>query len=203
MLTMPKKNIVIHENRNLIVQMRESGMYNREIAELFNVSPSAIDKLLGKTGQRKRKEDIKTRFFRHVFITENCWNWTAKKCRFGYGHFYVDNRTILAHRFSWELHNGQIPAGMNVCHKCDNPSCVNPDHLFLGTDQENVDDMINKKRSKLNGRPKTLSIEQILEIRKLYDGDGISQNKIAEIFKVSQKTISDIVRKVKAYKEKS
>lgn len=92
--------------------------------------------------------------FREMHIPEpmsGCWLWTGAINNKGYGTLsrQVNKKTQLtyAHRFSWEHHTGPIPEGMCVCHKCDVPCCVNPDHLFLGTRQDNSDDMVAKGRS--------------------------------------------------------
>jgi hypothetical protein len=81
---------------------------------------------------------------------DGCWNWTASLNNKGYGQFYRDDkrRAYPAHRMSYELYKEKIPEGMNVLHKCDNPRCVNPDHLFLGTQQDNVSDMWAKNRAR-------------------------------------------------------
>lgn len=75
-----------------------------------------------------------------------CWNWQGWKDRQGYGHAIIKRRKVKAHRFSWMIYNAVIPAGLCVLHKCDNPSCVNPEHLFLGTRKDNAVDKMNKGR---------------------------------------------------------
>lgn len=91
----------------------------------------------------------KERFMSHVNKTEGCWMWVAYKDRKGYGKFGHKKGT-LAHRFSYILHNGKIPKGMQVCHSCDNPSCVNPNHLWVGTNRDNQMDCISKGRARRN-----------------------------------------------------
>jgi hypothetical protein len=100
----------------------------------------------GKIFETKYDKTSEQRFWEKVDKTENCWNWVASCLKFGHGHFRVGKRVILAHRYSYELHIGPIPKDMCVLHKCDNPKCVNPDHLFLGTRINNIEDMDVKNR---------------------------------------------------------
>lgn len=89
------------------------------------------------------------RFFSKVNKTETCWEWTAGlRGKSGYGAFKSNKKVYDAHRFSFILHNGEIPENMLVCHKCDNRKCVNPSHLFLGSYKDNWQDAVNKGRIK-------------------------------------------------------
>jgi len=118
----------------------------------------------------------------------------------GYGKFTIKGRIVLAHRFSWEFANGPIPDGMNVCHNCpggDNPSCVNPAHLFLGTTLDNMRDKTAKGRQLLGERnhKSKLTKAQVIAIRERYDQGGISQTALALEHGVSTASMSVIVRR--------
>jgi len=81
--------------------------------------------------------------------TENgCHVWPGSKCKKGYGLRAYHGKTYRVHRVAWVHHFGEIPAGMHVCHRCDNPACANPEHLFLGTNEDNVRDKIRKGRGR-------------------------------------------------------
>jgi hypothetical protein len=104
----------------------------------------------GATGQER--EEIEKRFWAKVEKTTDCWTWKGAKKSKGYGELNIRHYPHDAHRISWELANGPIPEKMWVLHRCDNPSCVNPNHLWLGTVLENNRDMFFKKRNKSTGR---------------------------------------------------
>lgn len=94
-------------------------------------------------------EDFQERFWRKVHVSDGCWEWTAGRSGDGYGTFHVGKEfgQDAAHRVAFELFNAiEIPFGLLICHKCDNPICCRPDHLFLGTHQENRDDSVIKER---------------------------------------------------------
>lgn len=99
-----------------------------------------------------RNDPIQNRFNQLYKIDEttDCWIWQGGRNNIGYGFIRDGDRMRTAHRVSYEIHNNQtIPKYMCVCHTCDNPLCVNPDHLWLGTRRQNFDDMVNKGRAKL------------------------------------------------------
>ena len=146
---------------------------------------------------------LKERLISHVVKNEvsGCWEWQGSK-RSGYGRMIVGSRkdgtrrSESAHRISYIVHRGEIPDGMEVCHRCDNRCCVNPDHLFIGTHQENMEDRESKGRNKpqsgeKNGRAK-LSEADVLRIREKRES-GVSFQKLANEYGVHKKTIMDAV----------
>lgn len=91
---------------------------------------------------------LEERFWTKVIKADNCWKWIGSKYPNGYGYIYYNKNHIGSHRVSWEIHNGIIPDKMCVLHKCDNPNCINPKHLFLGTMSDNTKDMVSKHRGR-------------------------------------------------------
>ena len=129
-----------------------------------------------------------------------CWEWTAGNRR-GYGQFWLKGRMRSAHRVSYEMEHGSILDGLYVCHTCDNPSCVRPSHLFIGTQKDNIMDAHSKGRLRngtsigsMHGRSKLVE-EQVSIILK----DNRSHKKIAKDYKVSRSTVS-LIKKRKIWK---
>lgn len=148
--------------------------------------------------QEKTLRPISERFWEKVQKTEGCWLWTASCDGAGYGQLSTGQGRKIekASRISWRLHFGEIPAGMNVLHRCDNPPCVRPDHLFLGTKKDNSQDMVAKGRSpnrKGEQHPRCkLSDEQVIDIRRRFAA-GEKQCDIADYFGINFRTVNLIV----------
>lgn len=123
----------------------------------------------GQAVQYNRWAAPEDRFWSRVRKTDTCWLWLGKKNDDGYGRIIVNNITITAHRYSWILHNGPIPDSLSVLHSCDTPGCIRPDHLFLGTQIDNINDMVNKGRQSApigELHPRAILTEaQVIEIR--------------------------------------
>jgi len=143
-----------------------SGLSQKKIAEMYGVSQGYIWMTFKRLGLRSHPKGRTPRPWQQRFwnyVDKNgangCWVWTASRHRFGYGLLVKEQSTTkkrgrhrTAHRLSWELHNGAIPKGLSVLHHCDNPPCVNPAHLFLGTQADNNRDMFAKGRNKIGRR---------------------------------------------------
>lgn len=146
-------------------------------------------------------QTLEERLWSRVDKTGECWIWQGCRGSKGYGTIWVgnksDGRRKATHRVSWELVNGPIPAGMYVCHKCDNPPCIRPDHLFIGSNADNMADMRAKGRSpkpvgSANPAAK-LSESQVDEIRTRYARGGITQESLGAEFGITQSAVSQAV----------
>ncbi len=128
-----------------------------------------------------------------------CWNWYRNLNNKGYGTIYIKNIPILAHRLSFKMHKGKIPKNMCVCHICDNPTCVNPNHLFLGTIAENNADMIKKGRArKAKGEElpfSKLNTSKVRQIRNLYKTGKYTMRELGIMFSVSHTPIVSLINR--------
>lgn len=148
-----------------------------------------------------RPQNSPENFWRRVAVASEseCWLWTGGKSRTGYGQTTFNYQHRLAHRVSWELTHGEIPDGMMVCHRCDNPACCNPEHLFIGSNSDNQLDSVLKGRSRAarqNGSTNhcaRLTESQVIEIRRrrtsgekgidLAREFGVSQSALCQAYK--------------------
>lgn len=141
--------------------------------------------------EEEKLESVKKRFEKHVVRNDGCWDWKGCIHHSGYLPFnYYGSINSYAHIVSWKIHFGEIPKGMCVCHKCDNKKCTNPEHLFLGTQKENVDDMYSKNRGQTGTKhhKAKLDDEKVKEIKKLLLL-GVTMTRIAKDYGVSCGTI--------------
>jgi len=170
----------------ILTDMFESGWFHQDQIDYFE--KEIINSLVSEPN----------RFWEKVNKSRNCWEWLGAKNTNGYGRFYDGDKMALAHRYSWELVNGSIPEGMYICHHCDNRSCVNPDHLFLGTAKDNMQDAERKGRiahakGEKIGSSK-LTEEQVLNIRNEYQFLGENNSLVlAKEYGVSHVCILNIV----------
>jgi len=145
----------------------------------------------------RSKDTLIARFWSKVIKEDNCWLWTGSKTLAGYGTIIAGTArtgdktevSIYAHRASWEIANGRaIPSGMIICHTCDNPPCVNPDHLFLGTHADNIRDKTAKGRTPKGEyhHAAKLSDNDIRAIRE----SPLSQLELSSEYEISQSNVS-------------
>lgn len=164
----------------------------------------------------KYLERLKSRFWAKVDkkVGQNgCWLWTGYLNQDGYGRIWIETRMVMAHRVAYAITNSDVPENLSVCHSCDNPGCVNPEHLWLGSHLENMTDMYQKKRRKAasgkkNGthtRPDKvrrgeknntakLTPTEVAEIRNLSQ-QGVSRLQLSQTYKVSIFAIRQIITK--------
>ena len=154
-------------------------------------------------------ERDRRRFWSKVSISDNkelCWEWQRPKNIGGYGNFDLRGKAFMSHRVAFFMENGIDPKDLCVCHKCDNPACVNPNHLFLGTDKDNVHDMLKKGRFALrrgeessNAKLKDFQVREILEKHK----NGQSIPSLYKEYNVSYNIVYSILRRRTAWKHLS
>lgn len=149
--------------------------------------------------------DLEKRFWKYVQKTQDCWIWIgATRGKSGYGTLKVSGKSQGSHRISWLIHFGEIPKAMCVCHHCDNRLCVKPDHLFLGTQRDNIMDAVRKGRQVppvptkcYNGKHWTttkLTWKIVQKMRKEYKMGKTTYRKLSKKYGVCYNTIEHVIR---------
>lgn len=138
-------------------------------------------------------DQISDRFWSKVEKSSECWKWIGAKQSKGYGSFSIAGKTYLAHRVSYLLKYGSIPTGLFVLHHCDNRSCVNPDHLFLGTARDNSLDMVAKGRISMNFVVRKTTRQEVEQIRLEYMLGFVSYRVLAKRYQLSPRAIGAII----------
>jgi hypothetical protein len=131
-----------------------------------------------------------------ILDLDDCMEWLASKNKRGYGYFFNTITNVRANRFIWECYNGPIPKGLLVCHSCDNPSCVNPKHLWIGTSQDNHNDRNNKNRQakgSLNGAAKLNETDIITILTKIYNSKYTTTSEIRKDYNITYTTVYRIL----------
>ena len=143
------------------------------------------------------------RFWNKVDTSGRCWEWTGATNGVGYGRISIEGKSILTHRFSYSLVYGPVPDGMLVCHHCDNPGCVKPSHLFIGTQSDNLKDAFGKGRLTppcIRGEAHVSSklVENdVHEIRRLYATGRVTQAVLGKMWRISEVMAGKIVNRRK------
>lgn len=141
---------------------------------------------------------VRERLKEYIEEENGCWIWQRFISPLGYGRTTYRGKGAMAHRVSWIAFKGDIPKGLLVCHKCDNTKCINPEHLFLGTQSDNIKDAFRKGRKDVKGEncpAAKISEKDVREIFKLRQA-GWTQQAIADEYKMNQSSIHFILKRV-------
>lgn len=201
-----------HTTNNPTIKFCECGcgqpspIAKRNNPKLGHIKGQPARFIVGHHNKVRPLRPVEDRFWEKVdrLGDNECWLWTAGDDGKGYGQLRVDGQALKAHRISYELHYGPIPDGFEVCHDCDNPSCVNPAHLQIGTHKENMHDSISKGRASMpppnqvegetNGRAQYTNA-QVRDFRNQFPALNISVGKFAQMHNVPLASMWRIIKR--------
>jgi HNH endonuclease len=153
--------------------------------------------------KNRKVRDVRERFFEKVDTgntVNGCWLWLAGKNHQKYGRFYYDGWDQPAHRVAYILANGPVDPKLLACHSCDQPSCVNPSHIFMGTQKQNMEDCKKKGRfathiGEANPRAR-LTNAQVIQIRKLFDSGLYTRRALIKMYKIPASTLDNVIYRI-------
>lgn len=190
---------ILQYTKDITYILASDGWTDKKISCSLGLCIDSIQKILRQKNFRRISVDnIRRRLLlksqRNLYT--GCIEWIGSLHYKGYGEIRINGKTKGAHVIVWKLHHGNIPFGMFVCHKCDNPKCINIDHLFLGTPKDNTHDMIAKGRMCCGSKVRNAKLKEndIQHIRQLHQ-DGYTNVAICKIFHISSASISRIVNR--------
>ncbi len=202
-----------HTTQDTSVKLCECGcgqpapIAKRTNAKLGHIAGQPVRFIRGHHNKVRPLHPVEDRFWAKVIKRgpDECWDWTGCTDKHGYGYLNVGNRrTERAYRISYELHRGPIPFGLSVCHRCDHPNCVNPAHLFVGTQQDNMGDMIAKGRNSPPPRndvrgekhgQATFTDREVIALREEFAHKHMSVSAFAELHGTPKVTMWRILRR--------
>lgn len=186
---MPKK---INVAADLVKPLFDKGFGSRKIATELGLKRDVVRRVLNELNIRHAKHPINTTdtILSKVYKNEHsgCWEWQGSKNNEGYGQVSYQGKIHLVHRLTYELIIGRIESDMYVCHKCDNPKCCNPAHLFIGTPRDNQIDCRLKNRNPTS----KINYNNALKIKRLFN-DGYSRKEISQQYSISYQQVCRII----------
>lgn len=185
--------------KEAIIQLYKSGKSATWISKELKIYRNGVCAILNKEGLIHLNSLQKAELFWSKLnknAPNGCWEWPGANSshwtRSGYGVIQINGRKIKTHRHAYELAFGKIPDGLFVCHKCDNKLCCNPDHFFLGTNRDNIIDLVVKNKKK----DVKLTTDNVIEIRTKFN-NGANRKYLSEEYNVSLTAINNIIRRLK------